>query len=69
MNHFLELKIHDRDRTVAVRPEHVVAVERRDDDPYEVIILSTGDTYWVEPGQFWLNKLINHTGHAGMKVL
>jgi hypothetical protein len=69
MNYFIELKIWDRDRTLTVRPDHVVAVERRDDEPYEVIILSTGDTFWIERGQFWLNKLTNHTSHAGMKVL
>ena len=69
MNHFLELKIYDKDRTVFVRPEHVVAVDDREGDPYVVIVLSTADTYWVERGQFSVSKLINHTGHAGMRVL
>jgi len=69
MNHFLELKIWDRDRTVAVRPEHVCAVEHRDDDPYDFVYLISGDNFLVETGQFAINKLINHTGHAGMRVL
>lgn len=69
MNHFLALKIWEKDRTVFVRPEAVAAVERRGDDEYQTIILNTGDTYWVEPGQFALNILVNRTGHAGMRVL
>jgi hypothetical protein len=69
MNYFLELKIHEKDRTILVRPEHVAAVQRDGDYEYDVIIMCTGDTFWVERGQFSVNKLINHTGHAGMRVL
>lgn len=68
VNYFLELKIHDKDRTVTVRPEHVSAVERRDDDPYEYVYMLSGDIFVVERGQFSLNKLINKTTHAGMRV-
>ena len=69
MNYFLELKIWGKDRTVFVRPEHVAAIERRDDDPYEFIYLTSGDTFLVERGQFAPNALINRTSHAGMRVL
>lgn len=69
MNHFLCLKIHDKDRMVWVRPEHVAAVERRDDDPYEYVYLSSGDVFVVERGQFAMSTLINRTSHAGMRVL
>jgi hypothetical protein len=69
MNYFLQLKIWDKDRTVYVRPEHVASVERRDDDPYLILTLASGNTYLVEPAQFVLNTLINRTTHAGMRVL
>lgn len=69
MNYFLALKIYGKDRVVSVRPEHVSAVERRDDDPYLYVYLSSGDIFLVEPNQFVLNTLINHTGHAGMRVI
>lgn len=69
MNYFLELKIHGKDRTVSVRPEHVSAVERRDDDPYDYVYMLSGEVFTVERGQVSMNKLINHTQHAGLKVL
>jgi hypothetical protein len=69
MNHFLELKVWNKDRTLYVRPEHVSSIERRDDDPYLIMSLANGLTYLVEPGQFTVNKLINHTSHAGLKVI
>lgn len=68
MNYFLELKVFNRDRTVWVRPEHVSAVDRRDDDPYVYVSLINGEQYIVERGQFTLNTLVNRTGHAGMRV-
>jgi hypothetical protein len=67
MNHFLRLKLHEKNRYIFVRPESVAIVEPRED--YVSITTTTADVYWVEPGQFTLNTLINHTGHAGMKVL
>ncbi|MGZ4659714.1 MAG: hypothetical protein ACXVYB_00375 [Arthrobacter sp.] len=67
MNYFLELKLHEKDRSVFVRPEHVSAVEPR--EGYVSVTLLSGDNYWVEESQFSLNKLINHTGHAGMRVI
>lgn len=69
MNYFLELKIWDRDRTVGVRPEHVSAIEHRDDDPYDYVYMLSGEVFTVERGQVSMNKLINHTQHAGLKVL
>lgn len=69
MNYFLTLKIWEKDRTIAVRPEHVSAVEHRDDDPYEYVYLLSGDVFLVERGTFAVNRLINHTSHAGLKVL
>ena len=69
MNHFLELKIFERARTVLIRPEHVAAIEHRDDDPYVRIYMVSGDIFLVEPGQFSASKLVNRTTHAGMRVL
>jgi hypothetical protein len=69
MNYFLELKIYNHRRVVRVRPEHVTAVEHRDDDPYEYVYLTSGDTFLIERGQLYLNTLINRTSHAGMRVL
>jgi hypothetical protein len=69
MNHFLKLKIWEKDRWIAVRPEHVAAVISEEGQDYATIVLVTGDSYWVEHGQFTLSTLINHTGHAGMRVL
>lgn len=68
MNHFLELKIYEKDRTVLVRPEHVSTVEIRDDGP-TVVTMTNADVFWFEPGQFVVSKLINRTSHAGMRVL
>ena len=67
MNHFLKLKLHEKDRYIFVRPEHVAIVEPRED--YDSVTTSTGDVYWVEPGQFTLHTLINKNTHAGMRVL
>jgi hypothetical protein len=68
MNYFLALKIWEKDRVVHVRPEHVSTVEQRDDN-LVVVTMTNADVFWVEGGQFAINKLINHTGHAGLKVL
>jgi hypothetical protein len=68
MNYFLALKIWDKDRVINIRPEHVSSVEERDDG-LTVVTMTNADVFWVESGQFWLNKLVNHTAHAGMKVL
>jgi len=68
MNYFIELKIFERARVVAVRPEHVSAVSRSDDDRYDLVVLMSGDTYCVEKGQFILNTLMNKNTHAGMRV-
>ena len=69
MNHFLELKIHNKDRVVFVRPEQVAAIERRDDDPYEFLYLASGETFLIERGQVSLSTLINRNTHAGMRAL
>jgi hypothetical protein len=69
MNHFLRLKIHGKDRYISVRPEHVAAVIADEGGDYATILLVTGDSYWVEPGQFTLHTLINKNTHAGMRVL
>ena len=67
MNHFLELTLTDDEGTVLVRPEHVSAVELIGE---EIIVrMSSSVAYTVEPGQFTVSKLINHTGHAGMRVI
>lgn len=66
MNYFIELKIFERDRRINVRPEAVAAVQSGDE--FDEVILNTGDTYWVEKGQFILNTLMNKNTHAGMRV-
>ena len=67
MNHFISLKLTDGG-TLTVRPEHISAVRVYDGD-YETIILTNGHGYEIHRGQFGLDKLINHTSHAGVRVL
>lgn len=68
MNYFLALKIYEKDRIVHVRPEHVSTVEQRDEG-LAIVTMTNADVFWVDSGQFALNTLINHTSHAGMRVL
>lgn len=69
MNHFLELKLCDGEGTVYVRPEHVSAIEHFEGENHVVVRMANGEGYLVEPSQFTVSKLINHTSHAGMKVI
>lgn len=69
MNYFLELELYAGEGYVMVRPEHVAAVEDRSHGEYVTVRMIGGAAYMVEPGQFVVSKLINHTGHAGMRVL
>lgn len=70
MNYFLELKIYGEEASVYVRPEAVGAVVSRDGEDFDVVVMAYGDAAWqIDKGQFVLNKLINRTSHAGMKVL
>jgi hypothetical protein len=68
VNYFLALKLYEKDRVINVRPEHVSTVEQREDN-LTVVTMLNADVFWVESGQFAINKLVNHTGHAGLKVL
>lgn len=68
MNYFLELKLWDEGGVILVRPEAVLVIERPSDHGYD-IVRTRVKSYLVERGQYHVNKLINHTGHAGLKVL
>lgn len=69
MNYFIELKLIDEAGSVKIRPEVVAAVERNTELGYDTVVTSYGERYDVERGQFALNCLTNHTGHAGLRVL
>lgn len=66
MSHFISLKLIDGG-TVAVRPQAIDAVESIEAD-YQVVRVGN-KAYEVLPGQFSLDRLMNHNMSAGVRVL
>ncbi|HVH53397.1 MAG TPA: hypothetical protein VNA32_04615 [Actinomycetota bacterium] len=54
---------------ITVRPEAVAAVETPSVGAYQVLVLNSGESYNITPGQVHLECLSNHNAAAGMRVL
>ena len=68
MNHFVKLELTDGG-TLTVRPEHIAGVMEFPDEDYAAVMLTSGARYQIPKGQISLDCLINHTQHAGVRVL
>lgn len=67
MNHFIRLEMPDEGYLV-VRPEHITGVMELPNEEFDIVMLTRGN-YEIKKGQISLDCLVNHTSHAGVRVL
>lgn len=70
MNHFVKVMDTDGD-TVILRPDEISSIVqyRGECDYYDYVVMKNGTNFQLTTGQLSFDCLVNHTQHAGVRVL